>query len=334
MSSIIYLLLLLLLLPSADSWNLPFPRLSPTPKNLPPQTSLKVFAKKALATTTLIPLVLGFASPSFAGFEDYAKTSKMTADPICFITKCKAETTSLTPTSVKGLKCLGQCKGEQTCASQCFNKYTSPELESWLNCALERENCLPLPPSATENVPIKDLPPPMTGVDFKKMEGKWYKSYGKSDIYDMFPCQTNSFNVQIDNNQVSGLKADIRLRINDDTSGFYESSLTETLIPQSDNFLKVQGKMYGLTFNEKWSILYVDDDIAVVDYIGETLQGPYTGGFIYTRDKDSKTVAEKVEKIVDFKEYKKIDNTCPSEVKGRGGIVREKGGVGGGSGRI
>lgn len=207
MSSIIYLLLLLLLLPSVDSWNLPFPSLSLTHKNLPPQTSLKVFAKKALATTTLIPLVLGFASPSFAGFEDYAKTSKMTADPICFITKCKAETTSLTPTSVKGLKCLGQCKGEQTCASQCFNKYTSPELESWLNCALERENCLPLPPSATENAPIKDLPPPMTGVDFKKMEGKWYKSYGKSDIYDMFPCQTNSFNVQIDNNQVSGLKA-------------------------------------------------------------------------------------------------------------------------------
>ena len=102
----------------------------------------------------------------------------MTADPICFATKCGKETQSLTPTSVKGLKCLGACKGAQACASQCFNRYSSPELEDWLNCALERESCLPLPPSAQGSAPVAELPPG-SKIDWRDMEGQWYKVLGK-----------------------------------------------------------------------------------------------------------------------------------------------------------
>ncbi|GMH73632.1 hypothetical protein TrST_g7181 [Triparma strigata] len=251
----------------------------------------------------------------------------MTADPICFVTKCKSETLSLTPTSVKGLKCLGQCKGEQKCASQCFNKYTSPELESWLNCALERESCLPLPPSATSSsIVTSPLPPPEQNLDLNKLSGKWYKVFGKSPIYDLFPCQTNTFTPT----SSTTLLADIFLRINSDESGYYESRLTEDLKLDSEGFLNVVGKMYGLTFNEKWSVRVVGEAV-LVDYVGETMQGEYRGGFVYKREKEvDKSFTDSISKYVDLSSYSKIDNSCPATVNGRGSIVREKGEVNGG----
>ena len=93
--------LLLLILPPTQSLRLPL-----TFKTSKPQQTSKAAALSLL----LIPSLLLSPSPSHAGFEEYAKTQKMTADPICFVTKCGKETSELTPTSVKGLKCLGQCK--------------------------------------------------------------------------------------------------------------------------------------------------------------------------------------------------------------------------------
>ena len=108
------------------------------------------------------------------------------------MTKCSAQTMNLgkSPNSIKGLKCLGECKGSQTCSSLCFNKYGNPQLDEFLACALEEKKCMPMPASVS--------PTSSSGLDYYKspdffensmLQGKWHKTFGISDIYDMFDCQ-------------------------------------------------------------------------------------------------------------------------------------------------
>ena len=44
----------------------------------------------------------------------------MTANPSCFFDECKEQSTSCftNPACLKGITCLGNCRGEQLCATQ------------------------------------------------------------------------------------------------------------------------------------------------------------------------------------------------------------------------
>jgi hypothetical protein len=85
------------------------------------------------------------------------------------------------------------------------------------------------------------------------------------------------------------------------------------------------GKMYGLSFDENWYILGQSDgkgDIPpfiVVAYKGHTLQGNYEGSFVYAKEpvlpvEAVPAVTQVLAKNgLDFKDFTKIDNTCPTD---------------------
>ena len=56
----------------------------------------------------------------------------------CRWRRCKEQTTACfsNPACLKGITCLGNCRGEQLCATQCFARFGSEKLNDW--CALHR----------------------------------------------------------------------------------------------------------------------------------------------------------------------------------------------------
>jgi len=333
-------LLLLLLLQLCSTFKLP--SFSP-PKLHIPKAALPIL----LLPSLLLPL------PTIAtdsGFAEYSKDKTLPpADPICFMTKCKSQTIALgfSPPSIAGIKCLGECKGEQICAASCFASYGSPVLYDFLNCALEENKCIPLTADINAGVTKDPSPPPV--VDGRAapgwskapnftpelLAGKWVKVAGISDIYDMFDCQTNTITPTNANDPNSDLTMDLTLRIDNPTGGgFFTQRLSEsiTLTPGADTAMKTSGQMYGLSFREDWYVPVIKDDHAIVRYRGKTLQGDYEGGFVFARDKSflgnekNTAVVQKEWKELtgrDYeKEFKAIDNQCPATVGGKGEQVK------------
>lgn len=81
---------------------------------------------------------------------------------------------------------------------------------------------------------------------------------------------------------------------------------------------------FSLTFEENWYILGESDgkgdipEFKVVAYKGHTLQGNYDGSFIYAKESVLPSAAVPAIRDIlssnglDFNEFKRIDNTCPS----------------------
>ena len=40
---------------------------------------------------------------------------------------------------------LGRCKGEQSCATRCFAEFGSEDLNNWLSCTIEENECVKVP---------------------------------------------------------------------------------------------------------------------------------------------------------------------------------------------
>lgn len=95
-------------------------------------TILERAAKSALTLSLSLTIMLGASTAAFAdttasavqnydGFADYAKENQMEKSDVgCFINKCGDETKGLfsNPRGIKGVSCLGRCKGEQACATR------------------------------------------------------------------------------------------------------------------------------------------------------------------------------------------------------------------------
>lgn len=109
-----------------------------------------VFAKKIASALIggmlMASTIFGSANGSLAadktydGFADYAKENKMEQSDVgCFVNKCGDQTKALfaNPRGIKGVSCLGRCKGEQTCSVRCFAEFGSDALNNWLSCAIE-----------------------------------------------------------------------------------------------------------------------------------------------------------------------------------------------------
>lgn len=228
-----------------------------------------------------------------AGFEEFAaKGGVMKSDPKCFFDQCGDESKACftNPSCLKGITCLGNCRGEQECATQCFARFGSEKLNSWLSCTLEEKQCV-VTGVAQDTSKFYDNPPQTKAMaDFKPtdLEGKWYKVLGYNPKYDTYPCQTNTFATRAD----GGLDNDIVFRVpKPDGGGAWENNFIETLAldkgPQGKASMTVGGKMFGLTFREQWYVLGKGDGWRVVSYRGDTQQGPYEGAFVYTKEKDA-----------------------------------------------
>jgi hypothetical protein len=80
------------------------------------------------------------ADKAYDGFAEYAKENQMEQSDVgCFVQKCGDQTKNLfsNPRGIKGITCLGRCKGEQACATRCFAEFGSEDLNSWLSCTIE-----------------------------------------------------------------------------------------------------------------------------------------------------------------------------------------------------
>lgn len=292
----------------------------------------------AISSSGLFGNGVAFAADSsqYDGFADYAKENKMEQSDVgCFVQKCGDQTKALfaNPRGIKGVTCLGQCKGEQACSQRCFSEFGSEDLNSWLSCAIEENECVKVPKNvdnSAENVGYKSA---IRKFDPKILVGTWYKTDGLNPNYDGFDCQTNTFSASAPDS--SELDMGIFLRVNrpaESGGGYWENSLTEHMVVDSvlsdnaigDRTMHTQGKMNGLQFDENWYILGESDGkggvppFVLVAYKGHTLQGNYEGSFVYAKEprlpeaaipavRDAATKAG-----LNWDDYFRIDNTCPA----------------------
>jgi VDE lipocalin domain len=276
---------------------------------------------------------------SYSGFADYAKDNKMQQSDVgCFITKCGDQTKALfsNPRGIKGTTCLGRCKGEQACATRCFSEFGSEDLNNWLSCAIEENECVKIPKAAFDNS-AEDTGYTSTVQNFDPatMVGKWYKTNGLNPNYDMFDCQYNTFEAATPDSSELDMGIFLRVQRPEEAGGgYWENYLTEHMVVDAmpgggsgskqrpgDRTMHTQGKMNGLQFDENWFILGESDGskgippFKLIAYKGHTLQGGYEGSFVYSREPKLPEAAipavrEAAERAgLKWEDYRQIDNT-------------------------
>lgn len=278
---------------------------------------------------------------TYSGFADYAKENQMQqSDVTCFITKCGEQTKKLfsNPRGIKGTTCLGRCKGEQGCATRCFAEFGSADLNNWLSCAIEENECVKIPKTAFDNSAENvGYPTTVKAFDPKTMVGKWYKVVGLNPNYDMFDCQYNTFEPATPDSSELDMGIFFRVQRPEEAGGgYWENYLTEHMVVDAmeagvdgkqqqqrpgDRTMHTQGKMNGLQFDENWFILGESDGsngvppFKLVAYKGHTLQGGYEGSFVYSKEPTLPEAAipairEAATKAgLKWDDFKQIDNT-------------------------
>jgi hypothetical protein len=118
-------------------------------------------------------------SKQYDGFAEYAKENKMEKSDVgCFANKCGDQTKALfsNPRGIKGVTCLGRCKGEQSCATRCFSEFGSEDLNNWLSCAIEENECVKVPKNVDNSAETIGYKTAIRKFDPKSLIGTWYKS--------------------------------------------------------------------------------------------------------------------------------------------------------------
>lgn len=292
----------------------------------------------ALLTSMTDPMLSSaIDEQKYDGFADYAKENQMEkSDVKCFMNQCGTQTKNLfsNPRGIKGVTCLGRCKGEQACATRCFAEFGSEDLNEWLSCTIEENECVKVPKNIDNSAEDVAVPNAVAKFDPATLVGKWYKTDGLNPNYDLFDCQANTFEVTpgIDGKKELDMGIFFRVaRPQEAGGGFWENSLTEHMIVDAadtsiDNPTKrtmhTSGKMYGLEFSENWYIVGESDgskdipEFKLVAYKGHTLQGNYEGAFVYAKDPILSSAAipavrEAAQNAgLDFDKFTRIDNTC------------------------
>ncbi|CAB9503925.1 Violaxanthin de-epoxidase, chloroplastic [Seminavis robusta] len=220
---------------------------------------------------------------TYDGFADYAKENQMAQSDVgCFVNKCGDQTKGLfsNPRGIKGVTCLGRCKGEQRCCTRCFAEFGSDELNNWLSCTIEENECVKVPKDVDNSAEDVGYSTAIRTFDPKTLPGTWWKTHGLNPENDLFDCQTNVFKAT--NKESSELDMDIFFRVPrpvESGGGFWENVLTE--------------------------------------HMGHNLQGNYEGSFVYSKEPvlPEKAIpavrAAAVKAGLDFDQYQPIDNTCP-----------------------
>ena len=297
----------------------------------PATTGSFLLAVSVACATIFAPLPS--SAQNYDGFADYAKENQMEqSDVTCFVQKCGDATKNLfaNPRGVKGVACLGRCKGEQSCATRCFAEYGSEALNDWLSCTIEENECVKVPKGFDNSAENTGYPTAIKTFDPKSLVGTWYKTDGLNPNYDLFDCQTNTFRQTAPNELDMGIFFRVRRPV-ESGGGFWENALEEHMVvddassptDEIKSTMHTGGKMYGLSFAENWYILGESDGskgippFKLVAYKGHTLQGNYEGAFVYA--KESVVPAAAVPAIkeaaanagLDFDKFTRIDNSCP-----------------------
>jgi hypothetical protein len=291
----------------------------------------------------------------YDGFAEYAAKNQMEkSDVACFAQQCGAQTKALfsSPRGIKGVSCLGRCKGEQSCAMRCFAEFGSESLNNWLSCTIEENECVKVPKNIDNSAENVGYSATVKNFDPASLTGTWYKTDGLNPDYDLFDCQTNTFTPSPENNREVDMGIFFRVnRPEEAGGGFWENSLTEHMVVDAPSTkasgvavanadaavavdtndmnsagrtMHTAGKMNGLIFSENWYILGESDGkgdvpaFKLVAYKGHTLQGNYEGAFVYAKEallpaKAVPAVRSVASKAgLNFDKFTRIDNTCPT----------------------
>ena len=167
------------------------------PTKLPPlQKQAKAIGAALAAVGLALAPLAGIAEETSAGFEEFAaKGGTMEARPECFFDECgdQSKACFTNPSCLKGVTCLGNCRGEQECATRCFARFGSEKLNDWLSCTLEEKKCVVTGVKQDTSAFYATAPQRLSNFDRKALEGKWWKVRGYNAKYDCFPCQVNTF---------------------------------------------------------------------------------------------------------------------------------------------
>jgi hypothetical protein len=145
-----------------------------------------IFAASILVATPHIALAASSTTNTYDGFAEYAQDNKMEqSDVSCFINKCGTQTRELfrNPRGVKGVACLGRCKGEQSCATRCFAEYGSEALNDWLSCTIEENACVKVPMNADNSAEEAGYASTVAKFDPSTLIGTWWKTDGLNRKY-------------------------------------------------------------------------------------------------------------------------------------------------------
>ena len=97
------------------------------------------------------------------------------SDVKCFATKCGDQTKALfsNPRGIKGVSCLGRCKGEQKCATRCFAEFGSDDLNEWLSCTIEDYECVKVPKNVDNSDEDRGYDYVVKDFDSSSLIGEW-----------------------------------------------------------------------------------------------------------------------------------------------------------------
>jgi len=129
---------------------------------------------------------VAFADQTYDGFAEYAKENQMQQSDVgCFIKECGEQTKNLfsNPRGIKGITCLGRCKGEQSCATRCFAEFGSENLNDWLSCAIEEKECVKVPKDIDNSAENVGYSTAVRNFDPKSLIGTWYKTDGELSFF-------------------------------------------------------------------------------------------------------------------------------------------------------
>ena len=133
-----------------------------------------------ISSTTMFGGDMAFAAEKqYDGFADYAKENQMEQSDVgCFVQKCGDQTKALfsNPRGIKGVTCLGRCKGEQSCATRCFAEFGSEDLNNWLSCTIEENECVKVPKNVDNSAENIGYSTAIRKFDPKSLVGSWYKT--------------------------------------------------------------------------------------------------------------------------------------------------------------
>jgi hypothetical protein len=156
------------------------------------QQSLQIMTTASLGLV-LASFCLFSTAPAFAaetknydGFAEYTKDHQMEkSDVSCCVNKCGDQTKALfsNPRGIKGVSCLGRCKGEQTCAMRCFAEYGSTDLNNWLSCTIEENECVKVPKNIDNSAEDYGYDTAVKKFNPSTLVGKWYKTDGLGFSY-------------------------------------------------------------------------------------------------------------------------------------------------------
>lgn len=144
--------------------------------------SQKMAAVGLALTITASSLFGGMAyaadGANYDGFADYAKENQMAQSDVgCFVNKCGEQTKNLfsNPRGIKGVTCLGRCKGEQSCATRCFAEFGSDDLNNWLSCTIEENDCVKVPKDVDNSAENVGYSTAIRNFDPASLIGTWCK---------------------------------------------------------------------------------------------------------------------------------------------------------------